>query len=146
VRFLADESCDFVVVRALRVAGHDVAAIAEISPRATDEVVLELAIRESRILLTEDKDFGQLLHANEAATGGVFPLRFPARTRADLPGAVLKLVEERGLRPLRCPPTGSGPDQSSRRLSGTARKRAIQRAYVRLRLLASTPLFSARQT
>lgn len=96
MRFLADESCDFAVVRALRVAGHDVAAIAEISPRATDEVVLELAIRESRILLTEDKDFGQLLHANEAAAGGVFLLRFPARARADLPGAVLKLVEERG--------------------------------------------------
>jgi hypothetical protein len=95
VRFLADESCDFAVVRALRLAGHDVTAIAEISPRATDAIVLELAIRESRILLTED--FGQLLHANEAAAGGVFLLRFPARAaRADLPGAVLKLVEERG--------------------------------------------------
>jgi hypothetical protein len=96
VRFLVDESCDFAVVRALRVAGHDVAAIAEISPRAADEVVLELAIRESRILLTEDKDFGQLLHADEAAAGGVLLLRFPARLRAERPGAVLKLVEERG--------------------------------------------------
>ena len=95
MRFLADESCDFAVVRALRVAGHDVAAIAEISARATDEVVMELAIREGRVLLTEDKDFGQLVHANEAAAGGVFLLRFPARVR-DLPGAVLKLVEERG--------------------------------------------------
>jgi Domain of unknown function (DUF5615) len=73
-----------------------VAAIAEISARATDEVVMELAIREGRVLLTEDKDFGQLVHANEAAPAGVFLLRFPARVRADLPGAVLKLVEERG--------------------------------------------------
>jgi uncharacterized protein DUF5615 len=73
-----------------------VAAIAEISARATDEVVMELAIREGRVLLTEDKDFGQLVHANEAAAAGVFLLRFPARVRADLPGAVLKLVEERG--------------------------------------------------
>jgi Domain of unknown function (DUF5615) len=48
-----------------------VAAIAEISPRATDEVVMELAIREGSIPLTEDKDFGQLIHANPAATGGV---------------------------------------------------------------------------
>ncbi len=32
MRFLADESCDFSVVRALRSAGHDVAAIAEVSP------------------------------------------------------------------------------------------------------------------
>lgn len=96
MRFLADESCDFAVVRALRAVGHDVAAIAEISARATDEVVIELAIREGRILLTEDKDFGQLVQANQAATGGVFLLRFPARARANLPGAVVKLVEQRG--------------------------------------------------
>ena len=96
MRFLVDESCDFAVVRALRAAGHDVVAIAEVSPRATDEVVMELAIREGRILLTEDKDFGQLVHANQAAAGGVFLLRFPARARADLPGAVVKLVERHG--------------------------------------------------
>ncbi|MFQ5891131.1 MAG: DUF5615 family PIN-like protein [Gemmatimonadota bacterium] len=96
MRFLADESCDFAVVRALRAVDHDVVAIAEISPRATDEVVMEPAIREGRILLTEDKDFGQLVQANQAAAGGVFLLRFPARVRADLPGAVVKLVERRG--------------------------------------------------
>jgi predicted nuclease of predicted toxin-antitoxin system len=96
VRFLADESCDFAVVRALRTVGHDVVAVAEISPRATDEVVIELAIGEGRILLSEDKDFGRLVYANQAATGGVFLLRFPARTRRDLPGAVVRLVEQRG--------------------------------------------------
>jgi len=96
VRFLADESCDFAVVRVLRAAGHDVMAIAEISPRATDEVVMEHAIREGRILLTEDKDFGQLVHASQVAAGGVFLLRFPARARAELPRAVVKLVERRG--------------------------------------------------
>ena len=96
MRFLADENCDFAVVRALRAVGHDVVAIAEISPRATDEVVMELAIREGRILLVEDKDFGQLVHANQGASGGVFLLRFPARARADLPGAVARLVERRG--------------------------------------------------
>ncbi len=83
-------------MRALRAVGHDVVAVAEISPRATDEVVMELAIREGRILLTEDKDFGQLVHANQAAAGGVFLLRFPARARADLSGSVVKLVERRG--------------------------------------------------
>jgi len=33
MQFLADESCDFGVVLALRAAGHDVVAIAEVSPR-----------------------------------------------------------------------------------------------------------------
>jgi len=44
MRFLADESCDFAVVRALRQAGHDVEAIAEIRPRADDRTVIEAAL------------------------------------------------------------------------------------------------------
>jgi predicted nuclease of predicted toxin-antitoxin system len=56
VLFLADESCDFAVVRALRTAGHDVVAVAEISRGAEDSSVVDLAVRQRRILLTEDKD------------------------------------------------------------------------------------------
>ncbi len=63
MRFLADESCDFAVVRALRAAGHDVLAIAELTPRAEDDAVTDLAVREERLLLTEDKDFGRLVYA-----------------------------------------------------------------------------------
>jgi len=55
MRFLADESCDFAVVRALREAGHDVLAIREVSPRAEDSAVVDRAHREERLLLTEDR-------------------------------------------------------------------------------------------
>ena len=62
MRFLADESCDFSVVKALRAAGHDVTAVAEGPLRgADDDKVIELARVDRRILLTEDKDFGQLI-------------------------------------------------------------------------------------
>jgi hypothetical protein len=61
VRFLADESCGFAVVWALRAVGHDVAAIAEISARATDEVVMELAIREGSILRPRTRTSGRNL-------------------------------------------------------------------------------------
>jgi predicted nuclease of predicted toxin-antitoxin system len=64
MQFLADESCDFAVVRALRVAGHDVLVAAEILPRAEDQDVLRMALDEGRILLTEDKDFGQLVFSS----------------------------------------------------------------------------------
>ncbi|MBI4888295.1 MAG: DUF5615 family PIN-like protein [Acidobacteria bacterium] len=40
MRFLADESCDFTAVTALRTAGHNVSAVGEISPGAKDPVVL----------------------------------------------------------------------------------------------------------
>ena len=70
MRFLADESCDFGVVLALRTAGRDVAAIAEVSPREEDDSVMKRALQEERIVVTQDKDFGQLVYANRQATGG----------------------------------------------------------------------------
>ena len=82
MRFLADESCDFSVVRALRSADHDVVAIAEVFPREEDDAVMERAVRGGRILITEDKDFGQLVYAKMRKTGGVMFIRFPARVTA----------------------------------------------------------------
>jgi predicted nuclease of predicted toxin-antitoxin system len=92
MRFLADESCDFVVVRALRAAGHDVRAVAEVDLGATDDVVLEIASREQRVLLTEDKDFGQLVFAAGTSTRGVVFIRYPATARFLLPQVVVDLV------------------------------------------------------
>jgi predicted RNase H-like HicB family nuclease len=60
MRFLADESCDFAMVRALRSSGHDVVAVSDIAPRAEDPDVINLALRESRILLTEDAEYKKL--------------------------------------------------------------------------------------
>jgi len=96
VRFLADESCDFGVVRTLRAAGHDVVAVTEISTRSTDQEVIELAVREDRILLTEDKDFGQLVYANMQPSGGVIFIRYPAHVRSNLSKAVMSLIKEKG--------------------------------------------------
>jgi predicted nuclease of predicted toxin-antitoxin system len=57
LNFLADESCDFRVVRTLREAGHDVLAVCEFAKRMQDQEVMNLSAREERILITEDKDF-----------------------------------------------------------------------------------------
>lgn len=96
MRFLADESCDFAVVRALREAGHDVTAIAEINPGVDDEVVIALANSESRVLLTEDKDFGQLAYAGEQGAGGIVLIRYPSASRNLLGQAVVNMVGELG--------------------------------------------------
>jgi predicted nuclease of predicted toxin-antitoxin system len=98
VRFLADESCDFSVVRALRAIGHDVIAVAELWPRAEDAVVMDRAVRGKRILITEDKDFGHLVYAKLRKTGGVMLIRFPAGSRKSLVDLVLSVVEARGAR------------------------------------------------
>jgi hypothetical protein len=63
MRFLADECCDFAAVRSLRAQGHDVLAVSDFQQRSVDQDVMELALAENRILLTEDKDFGWLVFA-----------------------------------------------------------------------------------
>ena len=92
MRFLEDESCDFAVVRALRAAGHDVQAVAETALGARDTVVLEIASREQRVLLTEDKNFGQLVFAATMPTNGVIFIRYPAAARPALPQIILDLI------------------------------------------------------
>jgi predicted nuclease of predicted toxin-antitoxin system len=98
VRFLADESCDFAVVTALRNSGHDTTAIAEINPGVEDEVVLAPARSEARVLLTEDKDFGLLACAGGHETAGVVLIRFPAEVRSSLGQAIVDLAAELGVR------------------------------------------------
>ena len=96
MRFLADENCDFAIVRLLRQAGHNVVAVAEIAPRASDSVVIGLASQEGRILLTEDRDFGQLVFAGIQTSGGVIYMRYPALARTSLAQDVLSIVERYG--------------------------------------------------
>ncbi len=47
------------LTKLLRDRGHDVRLAEDVDPRASDERILSLAREEGRILLTEDKDFGE---------------------------------------------------------------------------------------
>jgi predicted nuclease of predicted toxin-antitoxin system len=94
LRFLADESCDFAVVRTLRASGYDVIAVAEYMRRSVDDELIIQAYRDNRILLTEDKDFGWLVFVSHADSAGVILIRFPGNARQTLAATVLRLVEE----------------------------------------------------
>lgn len=96
MRFLADESCDFAVVHALRTKGHDVLTVSEAYRGAEDQHVIRLARQEERVLLTEDKDFGRLVHAAGSSRIGVIFLRFPATARGELCDIVVRLVNQQG--------------------------------------------------
>ena len=81
IKFLLDESCDAAVALALKEAGYDVLMVAHISPGIPDEDVIKLALEQDRILLTEDKDFGQLVYAAGKESCGVILFRFPSNER-----------------------------------------------------------------
>jgi len=98
LRFLADESCDFAVVRALRTDGYDVLAVSEFMRRSVDRELIEQAHREGRILLSEDKDFGWLVYVSHANSAGVILIRFPGNARHMLAETITRLARDEGAR------------------------------------------------
>lgn len=96
MRLVADENCDFSVVTDLRLAGYDVASITEQMAGADDERVIDFARSQRRLLLTEDKDFGQLVFAAAKQNSGVILIRYPSSARSALTTAVLKLLSDNG--------------------------------------------------
>ena len=62
MKFLADENFPLPSVRILSAARHDVAAVVQDSPGVADETVLERTVREGRVLVTFDRDYGSLLY------------------------------------------------------------------------------------
>jgi predicted nuclease of predicted toxin-antitoxin system len=77
LRFLADENFPGAAVAALEAAGHDIAWVRLVAPGAAD--VLAAAAHEGRILLTFDKDFGELAAQSALPPGcGIVLFRIPA--------------------------------------------------------------------
>ncbi len=101
IKILADESCDFLVVRTIRSAEYDVLSVAESFPSVSDQQVLRHAAREKRILLTEDKDFGEWVFAHGEDVSGVILIRFPANARRQLGEEIKVLVDIHGLQLMR---------------------------------------------
>jgi hypothetical protein len=84
MRFLLDESAELRIAAFLRLAGHDVTSIAEDHPRSIpDHEVLGIANAEQRILITNDRDFGELIFHQRHPHQGVIYFRLPLDTGAE---------------------------------------------------------------
>lgn len=75
MNFLADEGVDKQIVEQLRRDNHDVLYVAEMEPGITDEIVLKRANQHHALLITEDKDFGELVFRQQLIHTGVVLLR-----------------------------------------------------------------------
>lgn len=76
MHFLADQDVYRITIDVLKEWGHDVVPIKEIGmARARDENLLSAARKVDRILITRDKDFGELLFLKEEMGTGVIFLR-----------------------------------------------------------------------
>ena len=98
MRGLADENVPRGSVLVLRAAGHDIVSVAETKPGASDREVLEMAVAESRILLTFDSDFGWLVYrASLEAPRGVILFRLVPAEPEEPAQLLLDLMRRREL-------------------------------------------------
>ena len=75
VKFIADEGFSFPIASILRENGYDVQWIGDIASGVDDEKIFELSRKEGRVILTEDKDFGELAIRFNCKTSGIILLR-----------------------------------------------------------------------
>ena len=93
MKLIADEGVDRPVVERLRQDGHDVVYVAELSPSVPDEEVLHQANARGAVLLTADKDFGELVFRQGLVHSGVVLLRLAGldnATRAEIVAEVCR--------------------------------------------------------
>lgn len=72
---LVDECCRRQLIEALREGGADVVAVFEVARSAADPDILQLSVSQGRVLITDDKDFGELVVKGNLPFVGVILLR-----------------------------------------------------------------------
>lgn len=98
MRFVADENIPVRIIQRLRAAGHTVDAIGELTPRAIDADVLLRAEQSAAVLITQDKDFGELVFRRGQAAHGVLLLRLEGLSLEAKTTATVLAVSELGTR------------------------------------------------
>lgn len=96
MNLVADEGVELQVVEALRAAKHHVVYVAELAPGINDDEVLDRANQSRAVLVTTDKDFGELVFRQGRAARGVVLLRLAGLPAALKAAAVLAVVDQHG--------------------------------------------------
>ena len=96
LKFLVDESSGKVLADALKNSGHDITYAGDSLIGMRDEDLLKLAQSERRILITNDKDFGELVFRQRKPSAGVILLRPKDDAPAARVSSILKVIGKMG--------------------------------------------------
>jgi len=96
MKLLADENIPASVVRVLARDGHDIAWIRSEAPGISDGEVMRLAHQQNRIILTYDKDFGELaVRDTICPCRGIILLRIPQKNPDWVAGYIREVILSR---------------------------------------------------
>ena len=92
---LADENIDYRLIAAIQEIGIDVYSVYELNRGLKDESILEFSRDPPRIILTEDKDFGEWVFAHRVKGISVLLLRYLFSETELMKQSLIKLLSER---------------------------------------------------
>ena len=96
--FLANENFPLLSVRLLREAGHRIVSIIQEAPGGKDEDILKRAHTERLIILTFDRDYGELIYRHQALPpAGVVYFRFAPATPSEPAEILLNVMDKADL-------------------------------------------------
>ena len=98
MKLVADESIDGPIVHLLRSAGHQVEYIAESHPGIIDDAVLQISLESDALLITADKDFGDLVFRRQLAHAGILLCRFAGLEQPEKAAVVECAIAEHGMK------------------------------------------------
>jgi predicted nuclease of predicted toxin-antitoxin system len=96
MRIIADENISDLLVARLRSQGHQVTYIKEAAQGSLDPTVLALATQEDALLITNDKDFGELVYSRQQAYSGLLLARLGHLTVEEEAEEVAQLIQTHG--------------------------------------------------
>jgi predicted nuclease of predicted toxin-antitoxin system len=100
MRFLADENIEYPIISILRENKVDILAVREIMKGATDLEIIEYAFLNNLLIITSDKDFGELTFRLQRPSCGIILLRNPetdCKVKAEMLLAALQKISEDAL-------------------------------------------------
>jgi predicted nuclease of predicted toxin-antitoxin system len=96
MKLLADENIPLSMVRILMEGGYDILWIRTESPGISDIEVIQAACQDNRVILTYDKDFGELaIRDNLYPPPGIILLRFPMNNPLVIAKKILNILNSR---------------------------------------------------
>lgn len=90
MRFLVDESSGRALANLLKKARYDVLFSRDVLPASDDEKILEFAEAEKRVLISDDRDFGELIFRLNRPSNGVIFLR----TLTTDPNKIFEMIKD----------------------------------------------------
>jgi predicted nuclease of predicted toxin-antitoxin system len=96
-QIVTDESADYAIVTELRKKGFSVYSISEQLPSLTDKQVLSIAFENNSLLITEDKDFGELVYRFQLPHKGILLLRMVSSTSQEKAFIVCAALQRYGV-------------------------------------------------